>query len=187
MSYLCYTCHQQFSPRTKPANIERPFCSRSCSAIYNNKHYPKRRKVTNSCKFCSSKLNRSRRSYCSNQCQADYKVQELVSKWLETGECRAGSSKNHYVRSYILKDQNYKCAICTCDQEWNSLPLTFILDHINGDSTNSRRENLRMVCPNCDSQLPTYKGKNRGKGRLSRCLQYIKQQSLIKQMRCSTN
>jgi hypothetical protein len=47
------------------------------------------------------------------------------------------------------------CDICGMVEEWNDLPLVFVLDHIDGDATNNRRENLRMVCPNCDSQLPS--------------------------------
>ena len=44
---------------------------------------------------------------------------------------------------------------------WLGLPLALVLDHVDGDPTNNRRENLRLVCPNCDSQLPTYKSRNR--------------------------
>ena len=54
-----------------------------------------------------------------------------------------------------------KCGICNCLPEWNGSPLTLRLDHINGKHTDSRIENLRFVCPNCDSQLPTYCSKNR--------------------------
>lgn len=36
-----------------------------------------------------------------------------------------------------------------------------ILDHINGVSNDHRKENLRMVCPNCNSQLETHCGRNR--------------------------
>ena len=39
------------------------------------------------------------------------------------------------------------------------------------------RENLRLVCPNCDSQLPTYKSRNRGSGRHSRRQRYRDGQS----------
>jgi 5-methylcytosine-specific restriction endonuclease McrA len=34
------------------------------------------------------------------------------------------------------------------------------LDHINGVRDDHRLENLRMLCPNCHSQTPTYGGRN---------------------------
>lgn len=40
-----------------------------------------------------------------------------------------------------------------------------ILDHIDGDASHNTRENLRCVCPNCDSQLDTYKSKNKNGSR----------------------
>lgn len=50
--------------------------------------------------------------------------------------------------------------------------LIFVLDHIDGDASNNLRVNLRLVCPNCDSQLPTYKNRNRGNGRAWRRQRY---------------
>ena len=61
--------------------------------------------------------------------------------------------------------------------EWNGLPLVLVLDHVNGDPEDNRRENLRLVCPNCDSQLPTYKARNKGKGRAWRRERYANGQS----------
>jgi len=43
-------------------------------------------------------------------------------------------------------------------------PMPLILDHINGINNDNRIENLRFVCSNCDTQLPTYKSKNIGGG-----------------------
>jgi hypothetical protein len=55
---------------------------------------------------------------------------------------------------------------------WNGAHLAMIIDHIDGDATNDSRMNLRLICPNCDSQLPTYKAKNRGNGRYYRRQRY---------------
>jgi hypothetical protein len=52
-----------------------------------------------------------------------------------------------------------------------------VLDHIDGNPTNNCRENLRLVCPNCDSQLATYKSRNRGNGRHYRRQRYADGQS----------
>ena len=54
----------------------------------------------------------------------------------------------------------YHCAICLIEPVWKEHPLSFILDHINGISDDHRLENLRWVCPNCNSQLPTFAGRN---------------------------
>lgn len=40
------------------------------------------------------------------------------------------------------------------------------LDHINGDRTDNRIENLRILCPSCHSLQPTHRGLNRRRGKL---------------------
>lgn len=55
------------------------------------------------------------------------------------------------------------CALCGLPAEWKGKPLMHRLDHINGNSTDHRLKNLRIICPNCDSQLPTYCSKNKVK------------------------
>lgn len=54
----------------------------------------------------------------------------------------------------------YRCAICGLNPKWNNKPLTLFLDHINGTNDDHRLENLRFLCPNCDSQTETYGGRN---------------------------
>lgn len=67
------------------------------------------------------------------------------------------------IKERILKYKmfEYKCSICCSPPEWLGKPMVLILDHINGVNNDNRIENLRFVCSNCDSQLPTYKSKNR--------------------------
>lgn len=55
----------------------------------------------------------------------------------------------------------YKCAICGTGPVWMNKTMPLVLDHINGVNNDNRLENLRFVCSNCDTQLPTYKSRNR--------------------------
>lgn len=96
-----------------------------------------------------------------------------------TGEAVPGTHRFHYVRRHLAEEQDYCCAICGRVDEWEgmSLALALALDHVDGDSANNRRENLRLICPNCDSQLPTFKSRNRGRGRHARRQRYADGQS----------
>ena len=65
---------------------------------------------------------------------------------------------------YRLYDEGLKeriCEKCGQDEIWNNEKISLILDHINGVNTDNRLENLRIVCPNCNTTLPTHGGKNK--------------------------
>ena len=65
--------------------------------------------------------------------------------------------KKRLIKEEILEN---RCSICGLEPEWKGKSLVMRLDHINGISDDNRRKNLRLVCPNCDSQLPTFSGRN---------------------------
>jgi hypothetical protein len=54
------------------------------------------------------------------------------------------------------------CDRCGVDM-WFGQPLPLALDHINGDHTDNRIENLRILCPNCHAITPTWCHRNRPK------------------------
>ena len=66
-----------------------------------------------------------------------------------------------------LKNRLYKedvkkriCEKCGQDEYWYGEKISLILDHINGISNDHRLVNLRILCPNCNSTLPTHGGRN---------------------------
>ena len=104
--------------------------------------------------------------YCSQQCCREYKSKTKYQDYLNNPDKYYGRTNMSWVKKYILKEQECKCAICKNDNTWNGKSLVFILDHIDGHAYNNSRDNLRLICPNCDSQLDTYKSKNKNSDRL---------------------
>lgn len=56
-----------------------------------------------------------------------------------------------------------ECQYYTGQFTWNGKPLRLILDHINGVHGDNRPDNLRFLCPNCNSQQSTQGGGNKGR------------------------
>lgn len=103
--------------------------------------------------------------YCSNKCQQEYQSRNKYKHYLQNQDSYYGKDIS-WIKKYLLEEQNYRCSICGIENTWNNKTLVLILDHIDGHSNNNRKTNLRLVCPNCDSQLDTYKSKNKNSDRI---------------------
>ncbi|MCK5606994.1 HNH endonuclease [Candidatus Pacearchaeota archaeon] len=128
------------------------------------------RRIIKLCRYCNKEVHNL---YCNASCHNMHKREILLKRWIN----KELSHLPHPVKNYILDEQDHRCILCDIPDEWQGKKLVFVLDHIDGDSTHNYRENLRCVCPNCDSQLPTFKSKNRGNGRHARRLRYRKGKS----------
>lgn len=49
-----------------------------------------------------------------------------------------------------------ECADCGTGPHWRGKPMTLEVDHINGDWSDDRCENLRLLCPNCHAITRTW-------------------------------
>ena len=67
------------------------------------------------------------------------------------------------LRGYVKRHNviEYKCQTCGSDGNWQNGIISLELDHINGDNTDNRIENLRYLCPNCHALTETYRGRNK--------------------------
>jgi hypothetical protein len=74
-------------------------------------------------------------------------------------------TNTHALKKRLLKCGRLenKCYDCGRPPEWNGKPLSLQLDHIDGERCNNLMENLRLLCPNCHSQTPTFAGKAKKK------------------------
>lgn len=160
------------------------FCTRNCAASFNNTKYVKRvgksREHLN-CVGCGTLIPKDKnytQKYCSRDCGVKHKVSSNKMRILD--EFLSGQSKSLksvHIREHVFNRQNNVCAICGSPPFHNGKVLAFVMDHIDGNSDNNTSDNARLVCPNCDSQLPTFKSRNIGKGRHYRRVRYAEGKS----------
>lgn len=157
--------------------IGRKYCSRSCSARVNNSLSPKRGPVIKiNCMNCGappSKQTTKNTKFCSKSCEIEYKSKNKSDQ--HSSSINKNNIKLTYSMKKYIKNVHYKSTCCSCGlSEWLGQKISLEIDHIDGDANNNFINNLRVLCPNCHSQTPTYKGKNRGKGRAWRSMYYKK-------------
>lgn len=122
------------------------------------------------CINCEKQIPK-RNKYCSIKCQKEYEYKQYIEKWKNGKEngVRGDYQTSMYIKDYLLKKYNNKCARCgwsKMNEYTKTIPLE--IEHIDGNYRNNREENLILLCPNCHSLTSTYKGANVNNGRKSR-------------------
>jgi hypothetical protein len=145
------------------------FCTLKCAASYNNKISPKRIANLKHCKNCGRDFHNSHSITlcCSPECATKLRWKEHCEKIEKQGyfypinHNKLVNSKS--VRKYLIEKYGNKCFLCNLNaSDWHGSPLVLIVDHINGHANDWGISNIRLVCPNCDTQLPTFKARNKG-------------------------
>lgn len=185
---ICENCEKVFKANK---NDKRKFCSKSCSAIKNNKLYPKRIKLNENKrksynerqrksyekrknKFCLNCNTITTNKFCNSKCQNEYRKKEIFKK-IENGD---NSLYHKQYKKYLINKFGEKCMKCGWDERHlttGNVPIE--LEHIDGNSNNNNLNNLQLLCPNCHSLTSTYKSLNVGNGRYSRRLRYYNDKS----------
>lgn len=144
------------------------YCSQSCGTAY---RYGRRgtRLLSHPCKECGKDIkNHKNRTFCSHKCVKQFTWKQACLQMEETGALLPLSSGYGYnpvmAKRYLAEKRGRKCEICG-GTEWCGQLMPLLLDHINGDPENHALTNVRLVCGNCNMLLPTFAGRNLGKGR----------------------
>lgn len=149
------------------------FCSNSCSATSSNK-----------ARGARSLSTRLKQSIAQSKYLSSLSDQELKAIYQSKGKTKTKNHINNIMeadfddlplgskRKRIIIEQDGKCAHCHL-LEWMGKPICFELDHIDGDRKNNFRSNLEILCPNCHSNTPTWKGRKNARDN-SKILEYVK-------------
>lgn len=155
----CPQCELEFQYKVTP--LQR-FCSRTCSATYNNKL-----RGMKQCLHCGNDYQGSGKRYCSRACMGAAKNKLVVDNWIDdptSATTEQGLAAS--IKRYLIEQAGNKCSLCG----WGEInPVTgrspLEVDHIDGDCYNNIPENLRVLCPNCHSLTPTYRALNKNSKR----------------------
>src|SRR5262245_6174633 len=108
---------------------------------------PNPKKPRANCLNCGTPVKVASAIYCSNICQTDYRYKSYIERWLaglETGRTDGGALSGH-VKRHLKSERGERCEQCGWDERnpvTGKVPVT--IDHIDGDWSNCRPENLRI-------------------------------------------
>lgn len=155
--YTCSQCHSIF---TSESRSNRKFCGKSCSASYNNRISPKRKKIIKDKPSCRCSDTRK----CTEHLKQDWLAGDNDAT-LCAGEHR-GTKK--FVKTYLIETRGDQCEVCGFSEKAPDGRSIIQMDHIDGNSQNNDLENLKLLCPNHHAMTPTYGSLNMGSGRAHR-------------------
>lgn len=173
---LCLQCN---GPIDYKSQVNK-FCGSSCGANFSNAIRSEKCKANRPlCLNCNNKVKIKGQTICSSVCFFELQFKEKCNLLIDGNPDT--STQNLFGKKFLIKLHEGKCQICS-RSEWIGKPMPLVLDHIDGNSDNNLLSNLRVICNNCDAQLPTFCGKNKkaGKNRQHRLERYYKEKEILK-------
>jgi HNH endonuclease len=140
------------------------YCSRKCanSRTFSSEAIEKKR-ISNSNYWHSLTEEEQKQIAADKRSKYDYADQQRRAaetkrqqSWSRPHEEMGSGS----VKKRLLHERGHICEQCGVGNSWQGKPLMVEMDHINGNNKDNHVENLRLLCPNCHSQTPTFRARN---------------------------
>lgn len=170
-SKKCKKCNAEFTPKKGLIN----YCSYKCRSGRTWSDEDKKKKSNSMNKFLSDPENYKK----FVRQGSDYKWSKSQHKKIKNVWMGKLLKKDFNLlcweskRKIVIYEQDNNCHQCGIS-EWQGQKLSFEVDHIDGNRSNNKRNNLRALCPNCHSVTKTWRGKNVNVNKLT-----LKSQSTI--------
>lgn len=90
-------------------------------------------------------------------CEYDLDVSHFLGQAHNLGKILAINPVSRTtIKNRLIVERGHQCERCL-RTEWFDEPITLEVDHINGDTDQNDFSNLKLLCPNCHSQTPTWR------------------------------
>ncbi len=140
----------------KEHNKPGKFCCRSCANARVFSEETKRKQSIASKKWAASLSPEQRAEINSKISTSESRTKANDSRLKKYSNMDWEDLPIAHKKNIVRKDQNFKCISCELDS-WMGKPLILEVDHVDGNTENNSRLNLRAMCPNCHSQTPTWR------------------------------
>lgn len=171
---ICPYCQKTFIKKNK----KQIYCSRRCFGLINSNRVDKKfRNIIikpRICLICGEEFRKRTTGYscCSRKCLSQHSWNLKKEQINKTGiiVSLSGGEDRNQAKKYLIEKHGHKCMGCGISEYYHFVnhsmePVPLILDHIDGYASNNHIGNLRLLCPICDHNSPTFGSKNFGRGR----------------------
>lgn len=117
------------------------------------------------CQCCDGQYTWSQQAltpgFCSTKCRSEQAMRQHLPKFKDVIQQKVSNKnfENYNSTDAVIPARDpapvqrpNRCEVCLIE-DYQGKPLQFVLTHLDGNTNNDRPSNLKLLCPNCSSQV----------------------------------